>query len=137
MIPLDVMLPGMNDVIDTLRNLAREDKEPLKTLLVLTPALLEQVVDEHRQLLRGKRVEVSIAVNYLVSVFPLRQLYAFFCLTWCALPWPALRKAMCVTEGETLRIIDSGCGLDKQPDGHQGSGPGLLSIFGQAPRRSP
>ncbi|WP_196221501.1 sensor histidine kinase [Sansalvadorimonas verongulae] len=121
---------AMNDVIDTLLNLAREEKESLKTALEVDHSFLDQIIDDHRQLLRGKAVEVNVSIHKTASVYAPEAVVRILLsnLIRNAMACTQEGEVRIVTESQSLCIIDSGCGLDKQPDGHQGFGLGLLIV---------
>ncbi len=120
----------MNDVIETLLSLARKESHDTIVPLPISKELLEQVVSDHQQLLRGKAVTTHITLVQEPAV-PAPEAVVRILLS------NLIRNAMaCTTEGSvivhadsnSLKVIDSGCGLDNKASDYRGYGIGLLIV---------
>ena len=121
---------GMNDVIDTLLNLAREERDDNLIPVRLTREMVEQIYADHSALLRGKTVACEVQLKKDITVNAPETVMRILLSN-------LIRNAMAYTESgsicvyieqEELSVVDTGPGLQQCCNKVEGFGQGLLIV---------
>lgn len=121
---------SMIDITETLLDLVREGKSRPGEPTLLDKVFLQNIVEEHQNLLRNKPVSVQVNVDNSESITAPQPVLRI-------LVGNLLRNAFAYTQSGSvivqvrenlLTIEDTGCGLDNKPDNAEGHGLGLMIV---------
>ncbi|WP_066014688.1 sensor histidine kinase [Endozoicomonas atrinae] len=127
---LETSCQNMQDITETLLSLVRQTPFPEDVTTVLDQAFIEQLVDEHRLLIRDKAIQVhinaTVAITLNVPATVVRILLGN--LIKNAFGYTRFGEILFRLDNHCFSALDTGPGIESVPEEHEGHGLGLMMV---------
>ncbi len=127
---LEKACQNMTDITETLLALVRVESATVQGESVLDHAFFEELIEDSRQLLDNKPVEVAIEVENSLTVPAPETVMRMLAgnLIRNAFSYTEVGQVTLSLSRRQLTITDTGIGLDVKPEQHEGHGLGLVMV---------